>query len=94
MSDQPLFQNTDEQEAIYAPQQLPDGDRLGQENDDARSRDATVDDVVVPAAGAGLLAQAGGGSSVTGAIGPAGAAPAVGAAALADADEDADNQRQ
>ncbi len=55
MSDRPLFQNTDEHEAAYAPQQLP----VGSEG----ARDATVDDgnrstggpdVIVPGAAVGL----------------------------------------
>jgi len=53
MSDQPLFQNMDEQEAVYDPQQ-----RTG----DA-TQNANTDDVGVPGAGAGLLGTTGGGAT-------------------------------
>ena len=36
MSDQPLFQNTDEQESVYAPQQVP-----GAEQERVRADDKT-----------------------------------------------------
>jgi hypothetical protein len=54
MSDQPLFQNMDEQEAVYGGQQTG-GD------DDAQN--ANTDDVGVPGAGAGLLGTTGGGAT-------------------------------
>ncbi len=57
MSDQPLFQNMDEQEAVYGGQQM---------GGDDTSQNANTDDVGVPAAGAGLLGLTGGG--VTGGI--------------------------
>ena len=67
MSDQPLFQNTDEQEAIYAPHQLPDGtagDTLADVDDRGRGSERdTTNEIGVPAAGAGLLGQTGGGIS-------------------------------
>jgi len=43
MSDTPLFQNRDEQEALYAPQQLP--------SDDATDDDIGVGYVPIPALG-------------------------------------------
>lgn len=54
MSDQPLFQNMDEQEAVYG------GERTG--TDDA-SQNANTDEVGVPGAGAGLLGMTGGGAT-------------------------------
>ncbi len=85
MSDQPLFQQTDAQEAVYAPQQLPDGShqKTKAEVDDANHDQAGLDDNVgVPAAGAGLLAQTGGGVS-SGVVGgaPSAQGPSVGTAA-------------
>lgn len=91
MSDRPLFQNTDEQEAIYAPQQLP-ADTPPKEAanvDDARDQEVGADVVVVPAASAGMLGQTGGGIS-TGVVGgaPSAIGPAVGEDAIEDgADE-------
>ncbi len=88
MSDQPLFQNADEQEAAYAPQQLP-ADSAAQnaaDLDDHRHDAAnTTDDVGIPAAGAGLLGQAGGGLS-SGVVG--GAPSAIGPAVSSTAPED------
>ena len=73
MSDTPLFQNTDEQEAAYASQQTPGAGEAG---------------LVVPAA-ALVGTTSAGTSAGTGAGAPtAGVAPAVGAAALADTAED------
>lgn len=88
MSDQPLFQNTDEQEAVYAPQQLPTNHAGKQAADveegtqDTQAVDATVG---VPAAGAGLLGQAGGGIG-TGVVG--GSPSALGPAVSSSASED------
>ena len=75
MSDTPLFQNTDEQEAAYAPQELPE----------ASVQEAGL---VMPAA-AVVGTTSAGTSAGTGTGAPsAGVAPAVGAAALADETED------
>jgi hypothetical protein len=76
MSDQPLFQSSDEQEAVYAPQQLP-ADHAGKQAADV--------EVGVPAAGAGLLGQTGGGAQ-TGVVGgsPGAVGPAVGSEASED----------
>lgn len=83
MSDQPLFQNTDEQESVYAPHQLPEGtsaDAAADIDDGARDTNMSGDDVGVPGAGAGLLGLTGGGVS-TGIVGgsPAATGPVVGA---------------
>ncbi|HEX6291085.1 MAG TPA: hypothetical protein VFZ66_18010 [Herpetosiphonaceae bacterium] len=88
MSDQPLFQNTDEQEAVYAPQQLPPEHAGKQAADTEEGRQDTAvsgDDVGVPAAGAGILGQTGGGVS-TGVVGgsPSALGPAIGAGAPED----------
>ncbi len=87
MSDTPLFQNTDEQEAAYAPQQLPAGN--------PEERDAVIEEgdtelgpaaaLVVPVAAGGALA----GGGATGQIGSGGQSqappvgPAIAGAALA-----------
>ncbi len=78
MSDKPLFQNTDEQEQVYAPQQVSgDGDAQRAVDFENRGDDATTDDDVgIPTAGAGLMGQMGGGlggvsAGTPGAIGPA-----------------------
>ena len=78
MSDQPLFQNADEQEAVYAPQQMANDADGGTTGD-------TTDEIGVPAAGAGLLGQTGGGAS-TGLVGgsPSATGSTVGAAAPED----------
>jgi len=54
MNDQPLFQNTDEQEAVYGGQQTGGNDA---------DANATTDEIGVPAAGAGLLGMTGGGAT-------------------------------
>jgi hypothetical protein len=88
MSDKPLFRDTDAQEAVYAPQQLPaDSEQARVVADDDADRDqaGTDEDVGVPAAGAGLLGMTGGG--VSGAIAggtPSTQGPSVGAAAPED----------
>ena len=91
MSDQPLFKKVDEQEAVYAPQQLTDDDagkNAAEIDDGARDTDSTVDEIGVPAAGAGLLGLTGAGTSSSIAGGAPGATgPVVGASA--DQDETA-----
>jgi hypothetical protein len=88
MSDQPLFQSSDEQEAVYAPQQLP-ADHAGKQaadvEDGGRDPQTTDETVGVPAAGAGLLGQTGGGAQ-TGVVGgsPGAVGPAVGSEASED----------
>lgn len=79
MSDKPNFQKIDEQEPVYAPQQVP-GDERTDDN-----TDPNVDRVGVPAAGAGLLGMMGGGAS-TGVQGgaPSATGPAVASAAPED----------
>ncbi len=88
MSDKPLFQNMDEQEAKYAPNQLPIGADAGQAaNTEAAATDDTpakVDIAPTPgiafeAAGVGTGAGAATGTAGT----TTGIAPAVGAVALA-----------
>ncbi|HEY0607629.1 MAG TPA: hypothetical protein VGD58_32230 [Herpetosiphonaceae bacterium] len=93
MSDRPLFQNSDEQEAIYAPQQLPADTRAKETAnvDDAREREVGDDVVIVPAASAGMLGQTGGGIS-TGVVG--GAPSAIGPAVGEDAVEDVTDENR
>lgn len=88
MSDQPLFQNSDEQEAIYAPHQVPSDHPSKQASDiedGGRDTQDTTGDIGVPAAGAGLLGQTGGGIS-TGTVGggPSALGPAVSSSAPED----------
>jgi hypothetical protein len=88
MSDQPLFQKADEQEAIYAPQQAPSDHPSKQAadiEDGGRDTETTTDEIGVPAAGAGLLGQTGGGIS-TGTVGggPSALGPAVSSSAPED----------
>ncbi|HEX6288357.1 MAG TPA: hypothetical protein VFZ66_04160 [Herpetosiphonaceae bacterium] len=88
MSDKPLFQNTDEQEAIYAPEQLPEGSAQKTAAEvEARDSANAVGGGVVPVPAAGVMgAGVAGGASGTGTP-TGGAAPAVGAAALANETE-------
>lgn len=87
MTDQPLFQNSDEQEAIYGGTES----QAAKIEDDRRGADEGLDDVVVPAAGAGLLGQTGGGVS-SGVVGGSNSAvgPAVSGEAIDD-DAEIDN---
>lgn len=80
MSDQPLFQNMDEQEAVYDPQQ-----RGGDDAPNNANANDTTDAVGVPAAGAGLLGLTGGGAG-TGVVGgsPGATGSVVGGAASED----------
>lgn len=53
MSDQPLFQGQDEQEKIFAPQQLPDGS-TGEQAADIEDGQRVDDVPFVPGAATGL----------------------------------------
>jgi len=97
MSDKPLFQNTDEQEAAYAPQQLPAGspqerDAVIEEGDTGGVRVGAA--AIAPDGGGGALAGGGG----TGQLGTSGqnnapaAGPAIAGVALA-GERDAENER-
>ena len=85
MSDTPLFQNTDEQEALYAPQQLPS---------DGAADGTTAGEgaVPLPLAAAGMDLSGGRASGVAHAGGTGGTAGGAGLAfgtdAAADATED------
>jgi hypothetical protein len=87
MTNQPLFQNSDEHEAIYSGV----NSEAANIEDDRRGRDQQVDEAIVPSAGAGLLGQTGGGIS-SGVVGGSHSAvgPAVGAEAIDD-DTETDN---
>ena len=88
MSDQPRFDKLDEQEATYAPQQMPADTSAGDAavvEEDTRDTGSSGDEVSVPAAGAGLLGQTGGGigSGIVGGA-PSAVGPVVGGAAPED----------
>jgi hypothetical protein len=69
----PLFQNTDEQEQVYAPQQLPGAAQSDIADSDARTDDSPLVSGLVPVASA-----AGGSAGATGGVvGGGGAAPIV-----------------
>ncbi len=96
MSDKPLFEHMDEQEAQYAPEQLPPGSQQSQQAD--VDEDSTVDrteqdlqeegPTAVGAAGAAMGAPSVGSTSPTGVGGVPAVGPAVGGAALAEEEED------
>lgn len=50
MSDTPLFQNTDDQEHVYAPEQLPDGQRARVVADERSDANKSYLDNEAPAA--------------------------------------------
>ena len=98
MSDKPLFQNTDEQEAAYAPQELGAGS--------AERRDAAIEegDTGGAAAGAGpaavtpVVGGALAGGAISGQISGApsnvpAAGPAIAGAALAGERDEGDEER-
>ncbi len=76
MSDKPLFEHMDEQEAQYAPEQLPPGSAEAKQ---ARLEEGTTDDVADEerptegAAVAGAAAGVGISGAASGAVGPTGA---------------------
>ncbi len=82
MSDTPLFQNTDEQEALYTPQHLPS---------DAAADDTTAGEggVPLPLAAAGMDLSGGRAPGVAHTGGTGGAAGGAGLAFGADAAADA-----
>ena len=72
MSDKPLFENMDEQEATYAPQQLPPGSTQAdqaQREEGATGDERPVEGAVVAGAAAGLATS----NAASGAAGPTGA---------------------
>jgi hypothetical protein len=90
MSERPLFQNTDEQEAAYAPQELPAGAaQRAVEVDEARGgRVDLADSGVLPAAPAAEASMTGIGPSAE-AYGLASGAPsAASTAGVTDADDE------
>ena len=67
VSEEPLFQHTDEQEAAYAPQQLPEESAPGHRADlEATGSDTPPQELVVPAAVAGVARTASGISYTSG----------------------------
>ncbi len=87
MNERPLFQNMDEQEAAYAPQQRPEGDAMDQVTADEGTSDRGTGEraAALPVAATGGavnspgLGYSGGTAGTTG-----GMVPAVGAVALGD----------
>ena len=77
----PLFQNIDEQEQVYAPQQLPGGAQSDLMDSVARTDDSPLLSGLVPVAGA----TGGSGAATGGVVGGGNAAPIV---------SDAPTQRQ
>lgn len=73
ISNMPLFQNIDEQEQVYAPQQLPGGAQSDIVASDARTDDSPLISGLVPVAGA----AGGSGGATGGTVGGGGAAPIV-----------------
>src|SRR5919202_3389052 len=97
MSDQPLFQNQEEQERVYAPQELPQGsaDEREAEVEEGSAQADVGSNAAIGAPGAAGPAMVGGAAS--GSLGIAGGggvmpgvSPAIGAAALSDDEEDRD----
>ena len=67
MSEQPLFQHTDEQEAAYAPQQLPEESAPAHRAElEATGSDTPPQEFVVPTAVAGVARTASGISYTSG----------------------------
>src|SRR5919199_1253417 len=99
MSDQPLFQNQEEQERVYAPQELPRGnaDEREAEVEEGSAQADVGSNAAIGAPGAAAPAMVGGaasgslGMSGGGGVTP-GVAPAIGAAALSDADDEERNR--
>ena len=86
MSERPLFQNTDEQEAAYAPQQRPEDGVADQVAADEGAGDNRPADgaVALPVAATGGAVNSGGPGYAGGTAGTTGGmVPAVGAVALA-----------
>lgn len=98
MSDKPLFQNADEQEKAYAPQELPAGTAGARAAGAEEGGEATNQEgVVVPGAAAAVVGVPGGGisgnmgSGATPGMGVPQPGPAIAGAALAPgADRDDD----
>jgi hypothetical protein len=84
MSDRPLFQDADEQEATYAPQQVPgEADQVAAD-EGAADREVDVPVAALPIAASGAAANTAGPGYAGGSAGTvSGLAPAVGAVALA-----------
>ena len=67
MSEQPLFQNTDEQEAAFAPQQLPEESAPAHSAElEATGSGTPPQEVVAPAVAAGIARTASGISYTSG----------------------------
>ena len=85
MSDTPLFQNTDEQEAAYAPQQLPEGSAAEGAADIEQGERGVAGGADMPRAETGVAAGAG---LSTGASTSVTTAPGAAPAAIAASEDD------
>ncbi len=96
MSDKPLFSNTDEQETVYAPHELPEGSaeerRAGTEEGSGPDSDLTNVGLLPGAVAVGT--NTGGTGPSTGAGTLSGVAPVAGGAALGDPAADQTDQDQ
>ncbi len=86
MTEQPLFQNTDEQEARYAPQQLPEGSAAERTAnlEEGAGGDSDLPNVGLLPGAAAVGANTGGTGPATGAGTLSGVAPVVAGDALDD----------
>jgi hypothetical protein len=96
MSDRPLFQDADEEEARYAPQQLPGNADQSTDEEGVASPDVVVPVAAAPIAAAGAAANTGGPGYAGGSAGTvSGIAPAIGAVAIAEElEKDDDEERR
>jgi hypothetical protein len=97
MNDRPLFQNTDEQEAAYAPEQLSGGVEAGEVVGERGAADATTVGAVAPlpiAATGGAVNSVGPGYAGGTAGTATGTVPALGALALAAESEESEDAKQ
>jgi len=79
---EPLFKNTDAEEAAFAPQQEPEGTLADRKADiEEGDNDNRGAGVVIPAAAAGAMS----GGIQSGSAGPQGGAPAIGAVVAGEA---------
>lgn len=96
MSDKPLFPNTDEQESVFAPHELPEGSaeerRAGTEEGSGPDSDLTNVGLLPGAVAVGT--NTGGTGPSTGAGTLSGVAPVAGGAALGDPAADQRDQDQ
>lgn len=85
MSDRPLFQDSDDREATFAPEQLPSGTEQAAVDEGTPNRESGLPAPTLPLAATGAAVSAAGAGNTGGTAGTvSGAVPAIGAIALAD----------